>query len=577
MNEMNNSNPSYDKSADNTEIISQSHVPLNHVTSEIIPKLNVLFNNRYEFIKKIGEGGMGIVFLAKDTKLNRLVAIKTISLKHYVERFKFEALISVSLKHPNIVEVHEVIEIDNLPLFIMEYIEGTALDEYVKENKLDYSEILKLMIPICKGIAKAHSKGIIHRDLKPSNIIVTREGEPKILDFGLAKVINETAELNNPNPHTQEGTIIGSGPYMSPEQAKGAVTEIDIRSDIFSLGVILYKLFTGEFPFKGSSNADIVYKIINADTCLPTKYKPQMPLDVEAICMKAIEKNPCLRYQTIQEIIDDIRNYLKGSPVKARKYTFKEKSLRAINKRKEMFIISIVLIWIMFFGIIFSSKMIHNISKESIKNELQIKMRSLANTGALLINGNIVEIIKTNEDLKRKEVIDLISVLKNIKNRNEKIEYTWLMRPSGSQKGYAEFIAEDITLDAGKELDRNNNGIVEESEKPCNVGEIYKETQEYPNLLKSFYEGKALADENIRFSDFWGINLSGYAPIRNSNGDCVAILGLDLKSDTVASSFKKIDKSYFQAVLLAFIFALLLNVFVTLWIIALWNTNQRLS
>ena len=258
---------------------------------------------KYVIEKMIGQGGMGLVYRARDTQLNRPVALKFLSAKyvdddHAKERFMREARAAAALNHPNVVTVHEIIEYNGLSVIVMEYIEGQTLRSRMSAGVIDAEEAIGYIEQIGRGLAAAHEAGIVHRDLKPANIIITKEGRAKILDFGLAK-------LRDSSLLTQEGTTLGTVAYMSPEQARGK--EADHRSDIWSLGVIVYEMLCGERPFKGEYDQAIIYAITNENPQFERNNTQGIsPKSIEAI-EKALMKDPVHRYDTVRGFLSDIK------------------------------------------------------------------------------------------------------------------------------------------------------------------------------------------------------------------------------------------------------------------------------
>ena len=263
--------------------------------------------SHYEIIEKIGAGGMGEVYLAEDTQLNRKVALKFLP-PHLCQdddcraRFKREAQAAAKLNHPNIVTIYEVSDYQGRPYFSMEHIEGRALGDVIKKNELSISEIIDLAIGICEGLNKAHQAGIVHRDIKPSNIVIDADGRPKLLDFGLA-AIRGSEKL------TMSGSTLGTIGYMSPEQIEGK--GIDRRSDLFSLGVVFYEMITGRAPFKGDSDAATLNSVLNDIPQLLSKYRTDIPDSMQRIVDKALDKNLETRYQAAAGIISDLAKLKK--------------------------------------------------------------------------------------------------------------------------------------------------------------------------------------------------------------------------------------------------------------------------
>ena len=254
----------------------------------------------YKIIEKLGEGGMGVVYKAEDTKLKREVAIKF--LPHHIaaneeerERFKIEAQSAAALNHPNIATIYAIEESNEEMFIVMEYIEGKELREIIKSEIPDLKTSLSYATQIAEGLNAAHRKGIVHRDIKSANIMVTEQGQIKIMDFGLAK-LSGGAQL------TKIGTTIGTAAYMSPEQAKGE--EVDQRTDIWSFGVVLYEMLTKKLPFPGDYEQAVIYSIINEES----KVVPTMDPRIRFIIQKALTKDPNKRYQSADEIVKELKN-----------------------------------------------------------------------------------------------------------------------------------------------------------------------------------------------------------------------------------------------------------------------------
>ncbi|WP_239739545.1 Stk1 family PASTA domain-containing Ser/Thr kinase [Mammaliicoccus sp. P-M59] len=258
---------------------------------------------RYEFVKYLGGGGMSNVYLAKDKILNRDVAVKVINIPPYekekaVERFEREVQNTTILSHSNVVNVLDVEEDDNCYYLVMEYIEGPTLKEYLcKEGKLSADEAVEMTLQILKGIAHAHHHRIIHRDIKPQNILMTKNGTLKILDFGIARALSETAL-------TETNHVMGSVQYLSPEQAKGQST--DESSDIYSIGIVLYELLTGHPPFNGETPVSVAIKHIQEEFPSIRKERPSIPQSIENVIMKATRKEKSLRYRDTNEMYYDL-------------------------------------------------------------------------------------------------------------------------------------------------------------------------------------------------------------------------------------------------------------------------------
>ncbi|MCA9740307.1 MAG: serine/threonine protein kinase [Deferribacteres bacterium] len=258
--------------------------------------------SHFKILEKLGEGGMGEIYLAEDTLLNRKVALKQLP-AHLIEkqelviRFKREARAAAALKHPNIVTVYELFEHENRIFIAMEYIEGANLYEFRKQRTITIKQALVIILHICKGLRVAHKNGIIHRDIKPANIMIDKDGWVKLLDFGLAKLVaNKTI--------TRIGSKMGTVPYFSPEQLRGE--EAAPGTDIFSLGIILYELIAGRRPFEGDSEESIIYHILHKKPERLAKFNPQVTPRLQKVVDKALNKNSRRRYQSIGHFMHDL-------------------------------------------------------------------------------------------------------------------------------------------------------------------------------------------------------------------------------------------------------------------------------
>ena len=269
----------------------------------------------YEIVRQIGAGGMGEVYLAKDTRLDRLVALKILNenfSRHEINRSRFiqEAKVASSLNHPNILIIHEINEENSLHYIVSEYIEGKTLREIINASSLNLNDILDISIQIANALAVAHEAHLVHRDIKPENIIIRPDGLVKILDFGLAKLVklnqpitnldNETAKKNE----TAKGIILGTVNYMSPEQAKGE--KVDERTDIFSFGSVIYEMIVGKTPFGCESISETWTKLMHVEPFPIADYMPDVPEEMQKIISKTLEKNKDVRYQTARDLIVDL-------------------------------------------------------------------------------------------------------------------------------------------------------------------------------------------------------------------------------------------------------------------------------
>ena len=281
---------------------------------------------RYEIRSKLGAGGMGEVYLALDTELNRTVAIKTLpddlaSNEHRLRRFIQEAQAASALNHPHILTIHEIGYTNGTRFMATEFIDGDTLKQWNRSGSRKLNEILEIAIQTTSALAAAHAAGIIHRDIKPENIMVRRDGYVKVVDFGLAKLSapsSTTSESDAPTRalvNTREGVVMGTASYMSPEQAKGI--DLDARTDLWSLGVVLYEMITGRGPFAGDTAADLISVILQKDPVPLTRYAPDVPAELERIVTKALTKDREERYQTAKDLLIDLRTLKRKLEVNA--------------------------------------------------------------------------------------------------------------------------------------------------------------------------------------------------------------------------------------------------------------------
>ena len=279
---------------------------MENATDKYIGKI---LDDRYEIIELIGSGGMANVYKALCHRLNRYDAVKimrdeTAANTELRRRFRAESQAVAMLSHPNIVSVYDVSHSDDVEYIVMELIDGITLKQYLqKKSVLDPSEVLDFTIQTAKALEHAHSKGIIHRDIKPQNIMLLKDGMIKVADFGIASLEN-TIEENN-------GETVGSVHYIAPEQARGEAP--DARSDIYSLGIVMYEMLTGKLPYVGNSDVEVAVKHMNTDPVTPRDIVPSIPEELERICLKAMNSNIDERYQSASEMLADLEEYKSQS------------------------------------------------------------------------------------------------------------------------------------------------------------------------------------------------------------------------------------------------------------------------
>src|SRR3989454_3548835 len=270
----------------------------------------------YELLEEIARGGMGIVYRARHVSLDRIVAVKMLlfgplASAEFVKRFRAEASAAASLQHPNIVAIHEVGVHQGQQYFAMDYVDGQSLAKLLANGPLVARNAASYLKTIAEAIHYAHERGLLHRDLKPSNVLIDASDQPRVTDFGLARRLDGDSEL------TVTGQVLGSPNYMPPEQARGKRGKVSRRSDVYSLGAMLYHLLTGRPPFVGEAITDTLEQVLNAEPVSPRLLHPSLPRDLETICLKCLEKEPDKRYATAQALADELGRFLNHEPVHA--------------------------------------------------------------------------------------------------------------------------------------------------------------------------------------------------------------------------------------------------------------------
>ena len=286
----------------------------------------------YEILGELGAGGMGVVYKARQKKLNRVVALKMVlaggrATPMQLARFQAEALAVARLDHPNIVQVYDIGDHDGLPFFAMEFVDGGGLDRKLDRKPMEPPPAARLLEAVARAVHHAHGRGVIHRDLKPANILVAADGTPKVTDFGLAKLADDGDGV------TRTGVVMGTPNYMAPEQAEGQSRHVTHLADVYALGATLYEMVTGRPPFQGPSAVAVIAQVRSAEPVNPGQLSPGLPKDLETITLKCLQKEPGRRYATAEELADDLGRFLRGEPIVARPISSVEKVIRWCRRK----------------------------------------------------------------------------------------------------------------------------------------------------------------------------------------------------------------------------------------------------
>jgi len=316
-----------------------------------LPEIRDDFVPGYDRLNELGRGGMGVVYRARDRRLKRTVALKMIlhgshASNELIERFQVEAEAVAQLHHPNIVQIFEVGEHQGSPYFSLEFAEGGSLDKKIAGTPQNPREAAELIETLAQAMQVAHQQNIIHRDLKPANILLTEDGKPKITDFGLAK------RLDAESQHTQTGAVMGTPSYMAPEQAAGRLDDIGPATDIYALGAILYHLLTGRPPFLAEQQLDTMRQVLDDEPTPPRRLNSAIPVDLESIALKCLEKQPERRYSTCEELASDLRKFMEGEPISIRGSRWMGSVARSLQRGKHDFDLKAwetILYWFAFF------------------------------------------------------------------------------------------------------------------------------------------------------------------------------------------------------------------------------------
>lgn len=295
---------------ENAKTVASLPLRAGSMSDDVVPTVE-----GYQIEEELGRGGMGVVYKAVQVKLGRPVALKMILAQHAqgeeLERFASEGEAVARFQHPNIVQIYEVGETDGRPYFSLEYVEGGSLEDKLGGKPMAWKPAAELLVVLAHAMQAAHARGIVHRDLKPANILLSKDGTPKVTDFGIAKRLDAIKQ-------TQTGKILGTPCYMAPEQALGRSDQVGPATDIYALGAILYDALTGRPPFDADNTLDTLMQAVVREPIPPRQLQPKIPRDLDVICLKCLEKKPEKRYATARDLADDLERLLRNEPILAR-------------------------------------------------------------------------------------------------------------------------------------------------------------------------------------------------------------------------------------------------------------------
>lgn len=308
----------------------------------------------YEILSVLGQGGMGIVYKAKHEALNRFIALKQLQSRvtdtdELQRRFQAEAEALASLQHPNVVQIYEIFYQEDSTFLSLELVEGGSLAQRLQEGTLPPRHAAQLIEVLARTMQDAHDEGILHRDLKPANVLISEAGVPKITDFGLARKIDVSGD-------TKTGVMIGTPSYVAPEQARGIEDWSTPAVDIYALGAVLYETLTGRPPFRAVSAFETLRQVVQAEPAPPSQLQPELPRDLETICLKAMRKDPAQRYESCSALAEDLRRFLDGEPIYARRISWLQRQVKRAKRHPLITTLSTLLFVVILFLLFFWAK-----------------------------------------------------------------------------------------------------------------------------------------------------------------------------------------------------------------------------
>ncbi len=529
---------------DNTDMTANHEVTVEQLIKDKL-------GNRFKLHGRIGIGGMGQVFKAKDQELERIVAIKAIhpnliKEKWISERLRNEAKIVARLKHANIVQIYDFIEVSGHYLMVLEFIEGHDFKMITDEGLLSREQMLEKFIDICDTIQYAHVQGIIHRDLKPHNIMLTSDGQVKIMDFGISSIVQSGNESETQADSSQEGSPM----FMAPELFQNI--NASITSDIYALGITLFYTQTSKPPFPLISQQDLISNIVNTGIPAPSTRQDKVSKEVDAICLKACALNPAERYQSALEMGQDLRRFIHRLPVSTVHYPLLESVSRSISFRPLVSLFSFFGIALLFVAVYLGSNHVHRIAEKSLLTTLHDKVGNTAYTVSLTLNNDDIYRLFESTDLDNKLYLAVDRPIATLQRYNKEIRDAYLLQPLNQGNDFKVVFARHGS--GSLNFDRISQGHDTWSAHPLVESEHAKSMMRQTLVNKVVIQEELDADS--KHSRYWQKRMLGYSPIYGADGKAFAILVLEIGSGGIALTFQQIED--------AFRFALGFTIFVTL-------------
>jgi predicted Ser/Thr protein kinase len=485
---------------------------------------------KYRIIREVGRGGQGKVYLAEDTQLGREVALKTVSAgalftESALKRFKNEARAVANLRSPNIVQLYDVFEADGVPFLSMEFVEGESLLSRVNKGVLSHRDIVEIVAECGEAMGQAHRRGLIHRDLKPQNIMLTRNGEPKIMDFGLAKsVLTDSGYINA----TLDGQVIGSPAYMSPEQAAGDRGGLGPPSDVFALGTVLYQCLSRKLPHAADTPVETIFRVIHEEATPLTAIDPSISEDLNAICMKALEKAPERRYPDAAEFAADLRRWLRNEPVLARRAGMTYRVGKAIKRNSDVAVVAGVAATFMAITLSASLWLFASESTKQVSAGLQTELKTVANTAALMFAASEMDDVVAHADNPGDTFQAVVLRLNDVRRRNPRVENVYLFRRSA---------ADDSLLYVA-----DADAFIRKGDASFRIG--YQWLPADGSIAMRGFRGPVV--EKIPVAPEWRECWTGYAPVMDKAGATGGLLAVEMGADAIQTGMRPVTMTTIQ-------------------------------